>query len=55
MDMARLDLALPSEAEDEKGQAEERGHGVTDQGSGVARTQVKAEPEGSKKGKELAG
>lgn len=47
--------ALPSEAEDKEGQAQERGHGVADQGSGVARTQVEAEPEGSEKGKELTG
>lgn len=55
MGKAGLHSALPSEAEDEKGQTEERGHGVADKASGAARTQVEAEPEGSEKGKELTG
>lgn len=46
-------LALPSEAEDEKGDAEESCHSMPDQGSGMARTEVEAKPEGSSQGKQL--
>lgn len=46
-------FALPSEAEDEKGDAEESCHSMPDQGSGVARTEVEAKPEGSSQGKKL--
>lgn len=46
-------LALPSEAEDEKGDAEESCHSMPDQGSGVAWTEVEAKPEGSSQGKQL--
>lgn len=46
---------LPSEAEDEKGHAEDGGHSVPGQGGGPAGTEVETEPEGSGQGKQLAG
>lgn len=45
---------VPSEAEDEKGNAKESGHSMPDQGIGMARTEVETKPEGSNQGKQLA-
>ena len=47
--------AVPSEAEDKKGNAQESGHSVSDQGIGVPGTEVETKPEGSSQGKQLAG
>lgn len=46
--------AVPSEAEDEKGDAEESCHSMSDQGIGMAGTEVETKPEGSSQGKQLA-
>lgn len=46
---------LPSEAEDEEGDAEDGGHSVPEQGGGPAGTEVEPEPEGSSQGQQLAG
>lgn len=45
--------ALPSEAEDEEGDAKEGGHSMPDQGSAAAGAEVETEPEGSSQGKQL--
>lgn len=45
---------LPAEAEDEKGRANDGGHGVSQQGGGPAGTEVETEPEGSGQGQQLA-
>lgn len=46
--------SVPSEAEDEKGNAKESGHSMPDEGVGMSRTEVEAKPEGSGQGKQLA-
>lgn len=45
---------VPSETEDEKGNAKESGHSVPDHGIGMARIEVETKPEGSSKSKQLA-
>lgn len=44
---------LPSEAEDEKGHAEDGGHSVPEQGGGPAGTEVETEAEGSSQAQQL--
>lgn len=45
---------LPSEAEEEKGAAEDGGHSVPGSGGGPAGTEVETEPEGNSQGQQLA-
>lgn len=51
--LASDEITVPSKAEDEQGDAEEGGHGVPDQGAGMAGTEVETKPEGSSQGKQL--
>lgn len=46
--------SVPAKAEDEKGNAEEGGHGMPDERVGMSGTEVEAEPEGSGQGEQLA-
>ena len=45
---------IPSKTEDEKSNAEDCGESVSDQGAGMAGTEVEAKPEGSSQSKQLA-
>lgn len=50
-----LFLSVPSKAEDEKGDAEESRHSMSDEGIGMAGTEVETKPEGSSQGEQLTG